>query len=202
VTKPLVIVFLKAPRLGAVKTRLARGIGPLAAWRFYRKTVANLLRRVGGDPRWDTVIAVTPDRHASESTPLFQEFQCVAQGHGDLGRRMARALLTAGRRPVVLVGGDIPTLNAAHIARAIKALGRADLTFGPAADGGFWLVGARWPRRDARRLFDRVRWSGPFALKDTLANVGRGRRVEFVDTLNDVDTPEDYLALSGHHKTV
>jgi hypothetical protein len=201
VRKPLLIVFVKAPRLGAVKSRLATGIGPFAALRFYQQAVAKLLRKIAKDKRWKTVIALTPDRIACEKLPFFQGFKKFPQGRGDLGNRMARALIQAGNRPAVLVGGDIPDVTAAHIARAFRALDRADLVFGPAADGGFWLVGARTPKRDVARLFDEVRWSGPHALADTLKNIASRRKFELIDTLHDVDTAADLDALHARHKS-
>ncbi len=193
-TRPLLIVFLKAPHLGAVKSRLARGIGAVAAWRFYRNTVYTLLKRVASDRRWETVIAVTPDIADQKKIYIFQRFNIIQQDYGDLGQRMARALRHAGDRPAVLVGGDIPDVKCAHVAKAFTALGRADLVFGPAEDGGFWLVGARAPKRDVRQLFRDVRWSGPHALGDTLKNIPPHRRFELIDTLADVDTPADYKA--------
>ena len=190
--RPVLILFLKAPLPVTVKTRLARHIGTVAAWRFYRGTVAGLIRRTGRDRRWETVIAVTPDRYSRKNLLLFKELSHIPQGQGDLGRRMARALLGAGTRPAVLVGGDIPDLTAEHITQAFQSLGRADTVFGPAQDGGFWLVGLRHPGRDARRLFRGVRWSGPHALADTLANLPPRRQGERIETLSDVDTVNDY----------
>ncbi len=200
VIRPLLIVFLKAPHLGAVKSRLACGIGPFAAWRFYRLTVAGLLWRIARDPRWDTVIALTPDPAGHEKNKLLQGFRKIPQGRGDLGKRMARALLRAGGRPAVLVGGDIPNLKRTHIAKAFQALGRADLVFGPAVDGGVYLVGARAPKRAVRRLFHKVRWSGPHALSDTRANIPPHRNFELIDRLHDVDTPTDYEAFLQRYK--
>ena len=194
--RPLLIVFAKAPLPGAVKTRLARGVGTVAAWRFYRRTVSALAAGAARDPRWDTVVAVTPDRYAHKKHYIFKGLSHMPQGRGDLGRRMTRALLRAGARPAVLVGGDIPDLTPTHIAQAFQALGRgADAVFGPAHDGGFWLVGVRRPARDARRLFRHVRWSGPYALADTLGNLGPFRRAELLEMLRDVDTEDDYVAV-------
>lgn len=192
--RPLLILFLKAPLPGTVKTRLARHIGTVAAWRFYRGTVAGLMHKTARDRRWETVVAVTPDRYSHKNLHSFKGLSTWPQGQGDLGRRMERALLGAGTRPVVLVGGDIPDLTADHITQAFQVLGRADTVFGPAEDGGFWLVGLRHPGRDARRLFRGVRWSGPHALTDTLANLPPRRRGERIETLSDVDTINDYKA--------
>jgi uncharacterized protein len=178
------IVFARAPRLGRVKRRLARTIGDLAALRFYRRTLARLLRAVGRDRRWRILAAVTPD-HAR-----LPGLRIVGQGRGDLGQRMARMMLRA-RGPVVLVGADIPALGPGQIAAAFRALGSHDVVFGPARDGGYYLVAAKRPRL-ARWMFAQVRWSTEHALADTRANLTH-RRVALVDTLDDVD---DAAALS------
>ena len=182
----LLVLFARAPRLGAVKRRLAREVGDAAALRFHRAMLRALARRLGRDRRWRTVLAVTPDR-ARFPTPLPR----VPQGRGDLGERMARAL-ARDRRRAVLVGSDIPGIRACDIAAAFRALdGRADAVFGPAEDGGYWLVGLG-PRRP-RDPFRGVRWSGPHALADTVANC-RGRRVAMVRRLRDVDDAAGWAA--------
>jgi len=94
--------------------------------------------------------------------------------------------------PLVLVGTDIPDLRPAHIARAFAALGRADAVFGPATDGGFWLVGLR-RRPRALEVFDSVDWSAPQTLDQTLANLPEGTRVEIIDTLCDIDDADDLV---------
>jgi hypothetical protein len=89
---------------------------------------------------------------------------------------------------VVIIGCDIPEARPADVLAAFRALGRADAVFGPAEDGGYWLVGFS-PRRPARP-FAAVRWSTEYALADTLVNF-RGRHVAFLRTLRDVDTVQD-----------
>jgi glycosyltransferase A (GT-A) superfamily protein (DUF2064 family) len=123
--KPLVIVFARAPRYGAVKTRLARDIGAAEALRFYRSELARLIRRVGRDGRWDTVLSVTPDRTASQRGLWPTGVRVVPQGAGDLGRRMVDALRAARPRPAVVIGSDIPGLDAAHLAADVRAVGSA-----------------------------------------------------------------------------
>jgi hypothetical protein len=183
----LLVLFARAPRLGAVKRRLAREAGNAAALRFHRAMLASLARRLGRDRRWRTVLAVTPDRARFPAWRLPR----VSQGRGDLGERMARAL-ARDRRRAVLVGSDIPGIRANDIAAAFRALdGRADAVFGPAEDGGYWLVGLG-PRRP-RDPFRGVRWSGPHALADTVANC-RGRRVALLRRLRDVDDAADLAA--------
>ena len=189
------IVFARAPRVGAVKARLAGDIGAVAAWKFQRDTLRALLWRVGAGPAWRTWLAVTPPRARSE--PAWpRRLPRLDQGRGDLGARMARALAAVPGGPVVLVGGDIPELGRAHVERAFRALATAETVVGPADDGGFWLVGMRRrprpPRHVAARMFAGVRWSTPHALADLLANL-RGRAgVALADTLADIDTGADH----------
>ncbi|MBI3452926.1 MAG: TIGR04282 family arsenosugar biosynthesis glycosyltransferase [Rhodospirillales bacterium] len=184
------IVFAKAPALGRVKTRLARGIGAGAALAFYRRTLARLLRRAGRDGRWRTVLAVAPDGAARNGRLWPMKLPRVGQGGGDLGARMGRVFRDFPPGPAVIVGADIPDVTAAHVARAFAALGRSDAVFGAARDGGYWLIGLRRGPR-LGHIFDNVRWSTGGALDDTLANL-RGRRIAFVDTLDDIDDAAAY----------
>ncbi|HEX5327443.1 MAG TPA: TIGR04282 family arsenosugar biosynthesis glycosyltransferase [Acetobacteraceae bacterium] len=188
--KDTVVVFARAPRLGAVKRRLAREIGNRAALRFHCATLKTLLRQLVGDRRFRTILAITPDR-ARFVLPCRVGRQ--GQGSGDLGRRMDRAFWAFRHRRAAIVGADIPDAGATDIAEAFRALGRADAAFGPSADGGYWLV-ALGPRRPARP-FASVRWSTEHALADTLRNFA-GRRVACLRVLHDVDTAEDFRRVS------
>ena len=180
-----VFVFARAPRLGAVKRRLARDIGARAALDFHRATMLALLRGLLTERRVRTVLAITPDR---ARFPLPVSIPRVPQGSGDLGARMHRAASRVRHGRVVIIGCDIPEARPSDVLAAFRALGRADAVFGPAEDGGYWLVGFS-PRRPARP-FAAVRWSTTYALADTLANF-RPRRVAFLRTLRDVDTVQD-----------
>ena len=188
------VLFVRAPLLGAGKQRLARDIGDTAALRFERSMIALLLRRLAKDGRWRLRIAVTPDKARRRAGCWCRGVEAAGQGAGDLGLRMRRALETCRVGPVVLVGADIPALHARHVAAAFRLLGSHDLVFGPAADGGFWLVGARHPRR-LPRLFAGVRWSSPDALADTLAGLPRRITVGYADRLEDVDDGDAYRRL-------
>ena len=117
----------------------------------------------------------------------------MPQGGGDLGVRMHRAFRRFPRGRVAIIGCDIPDAGP-PMRGAFRALGNAQAAFGPAADGGYWLV-ALSPRRPARP-FAAVRWSTEHALADTLANFA-GRRVALLRTLHDVDTAADWLRLQS-----
>lgn len=181
------IVMVKDPRPGRVKTRLGREIGAVPAAWWYRHQCARLLGRLR-DPRWDILLAVAPDR-AARARLWPGDLARMPQGGGDLGARMAR-LLRAAAGPACLIGSDIPGVRARHIAHAFALLGSHDSVFGPASDGGFWLVGAQHPARLPRGLFSGVRWSSEQALTDSLATLP-GHRVALADTLHDVDSAAD-----------
>ncbi|MFT5438926.1 MAG: rSAM/selenodomain-associated transferase 1 [Alphaproteobacteria bacterium] len=193
--QPVLIVFARAPRLGAVKRRLAAGIGDPAALNFYLRTTQTILHRVSRDARWRTVLAMTPDDSVTGRCAWLGNFQRLAQRQGNLGERMERALLRFPSNPVLLIGSDIPDIGARQIAAGFAALGHNDLVFGPADDGGYWLVGARYGGL-ARGLFKNVRWSGPHALADTLANA-KQRRIALLEELADIDTADDLARWGG-----
>ncbi len=191
------VVMSKAPRMGRVKTRLARDIGAAEALRFYKTNTKSLLRNVGDDPRWTCVIAAAPDVAAPETGFWPGEMPRIPQGEGDLGTRMDRVMKTMPPGPVVLIGCDIPDVTDTRIAEAFDALGNHDAVFGPAEDGGYWLVGLkRFPRVPS--VFGNVRWSTDHALADTRANL-EGARVAQLETLPDIDTGDDYARWKQSH---
>jgi len=179
------VLFARAPCFGRGKRRLARDIGDVAAARFERLMLALMLRRLGRDRRWRLRLAITPDRARAPRRSL-PSYPVVGQGRGDLGARMRRAIARCPPGPVVLIGADVPALDRGHIAAAFRLLGRHQLVFGPANDGGFWLVGARRSPR-LPPLFGPVRWSSCHALGDTLGNLPRTVSVGFAPILDDVD---------------
>ena len=186
------VIFARAPQFGRVKRRLAEAIGPLAAMRFYRLTLDRQIRLLSRDHRWTVWLFITPDHGLGH--PAWHGIDRAnvrGQGPGDLGRRMKMPFRLLPPGPVVLVGSDIPAMRPRHIARAFALLGRHELVFGPATDGGFWLVGARRSRPLPRSLFAKVRWSTRHALADTLATIPQGYTTGIADTLEDVDDADD-----------
>jgi glycosyltransferase A (GT-A) superfamily protein (DUF2064 family) len=180
------VLFARAPMLGVGKRRLAGEVGDLAALRFERAMLALLSRRLGRDRRWRLRLAVTPDRAIFRRRLWPRAAAIEPQGGGDLGLRMRRALAACPPGPAVLIGADIPAVAARHIADVFRLLGNHNLVFGPAGDGGFWLVGARRVPY-LPPLFGPVRWSGPHALADALGNLPRRVSVGFAASLEDVD---------------
>lgn len=186
------IVMIKEPRVGQVKTRLGRGLGVVPATWWFRHQVKRLLREVA-DARWQIVLAVSPDIQGLNSRIWPNHFPRIPQGNGDLGVRMARLLQRPQTGPAVLIGGDIPKIKRHHIADAFAKLGSNKVVFGPATDGGFWLVGLKRTTPAPCGMFKNVRWSTEHALNDTLANMPNDTPA-MVAVLQDVDTVAD-LAL-------
>lgn len=183
------VVMVKEPRLGRVKTRLGQGIGPVPATWWFRHQVMRLLRELT-DPRWQLVLAVSPDIDGMNSRIWPQNLPRIAQGHGDLGARMTRLLNLPQKGPVVIIGGDIPDVKCLHIAEAFARLGSNKAVFGPATDGGFWLVGLKRTTPAPHDMFKGVRWSTEHALADTLATMPDDTPA-MVTILQDVDTIAD-----------
>jgi len=184
-------IMAKAPAMGRVKTRLAKDVGLVEATRFYRVALARLIRRLSADPRWQTVVAASPDTQALPNQTWLQNADAVVpQGEGDLGARMQRVFDTAPKGPVVIIGSDIPDISAHHIAQAFKALGTNDAVMGPSVDGGYWLIGQkRLPK--VLTPFEGVEWSSGREHDQTLANFGSAR-VAMLSELSDVDSGADF----------
>jgi uncharacterized protein len=184
-------LMAKAPVLGAVKTRLARGSSGAEAVAAYRTMLRLAVRRLSVPRAWRLVLVVAPDA-AVLSPSLPASPSRIVQGRGDLGDRMQRVFdrFTA-QGPVVIIGADIPGITRGDVAAAFHALGGHDAVVGPSDDGGYWLIGAGARRRIAP--FAQVRWSSAFALQDTLAGM-RGFRVARLRVLADVDTTQDWRA--------
>ncbi len=191
------VVFAKAPRMGDVKTRLAADIGPVAATAFYRHNLQSIFRSLGQDNRWRCWLAITPDREVSQDGVWGRGMwpSRVPQGAGDLGARMGRVMKILPPGPAIIIGSDIPGIKAGNIASAFALLGRNDAVFGPSADGGYWLVGLK-RSPCIPTIFSNVRWSGKHALADTMANLGAGKKVAMVESMDDIDNGTDYRRCS------
>ncbi len=192
--RPQLVIMLKEPRAGQVKTRLASGIGVVAATALYRTMALSVVARLGRDARWQTVLAVSPSR-AVNSRMFPRGLTIIPQAEGDLGHRIDHIFAVRPPGPVVIIGTDIPAITASDIADAFRALGHNDAVFGPSSDGGYWLVGLnRRPR--IRKIAANVRWSSAHALADTAANLKNSQNAMLRD-LDDIDSAAD-LATQMH----
>lgn len=186
------VIFAKAPRIGQVKSRLAADIGKVAAWSFYRRTLQQVIRPLARDPRWQCWLGLTPNANVilpDLPIPIGRRF---TQSSGDLANRMGRVMLDFPPGPVLIIGTDVPDIRPHHIEQAFQKLKHHDYVFGPADDGGYWLVGQRRQFRP-HFIFDNIRWSSKHTLADTCKNIPPSSSIAMLDTLVDIDDAQSII---------
>lgn len=187
------LVFVRAPAVGQVKTRLAAAIGRNAALRVYRRMGRHVVDQARSLAGASVIVHFTP----ADGGPAVAEWlgagpEYLPQAGADLGERMANAFGDAFRRGfarVVIIGSDLPGLEAAHLRRALDLLETHPAVIGPARDGGYWLLGLRGP---APGLFRAMTWSTPTVLGESLRRLRElGMEPGLLPMLTDVDEVAD-----------
>jgi rSAM/selenodomain-associated transferase 1 len=180
-------IFVRTPMAGEVKTRLVPPLSPDAASDLYTAFLRDLFERMAQAKVRPTVFyAGESSRELESSVP--EGWPMVAQRGPDLGARMAAAFDTLLAEPgsrAVLIGSDSPDLPLAHLKRGFQKLKHRDVVLGPAADGGYYLIGLRAP---APRLFEGVRWGESTVLAETVERIAReGLTLSLLPVWYDVD---------------
>ena len=188
------IVFVRFPYQGKVKTRLAQSIGTVQASQFYRLCAEAALQEI-------TLVSGTIDRYvfyADETDELEIRhwvgcgFQCIVQQGKDIGERLQSAfyhVFEKGTRKIVIVASDVPDLSHNILEQAMKALDRADVVLGPCYDGGYYLIGMKKLHED---LFNGILWSTEQVYQQTVdIATGNGLTVHQLPCLIDIDTQAD-----------
>ena len=196
-----VALMTRAPTVGETKSRLAEAVGPEMAAGLAEAFLLDAVAAVRSAELWHAALFVEPAEAVAEMAALTGIEYARPQASGDIGLRMlavASELEADGFAPVVIAGSDIPTLAPRHLHHALRALRRCDIVFGPAEDGGYYLVGMwrAWPA-----IFDDpdVGWGGPHVLERSerlahLAGLSTGR----IAPERDIDTVEDLAWLREH----
>lgn len=192
-TSDALIVFVKNPVVGKVKTRLAATMGDQRALDIYlellektRCTLSSLSCTL-----YIYYSDFVDDADDWTTPPFLKRLQ---QG-SDLGARMHHALRECllSHPKAVLVGSDIPELQEIHIQEAFLALDNCDYVLGPAMDGGYYLVGMKSPETT---IFQDISWSTPMVLEQTLQHIRTaGQQVQLLSVLSDIDTAADWEKL-------
>ncbi len=180
-------IFLKNPRLGAVKTRLAAAIGDQKALEIYTRLVALTLKAAE---------EVSASRHlfysdTLESAPKDLQAEPHIQIGSGLGERMSNAFnqLLDNYHRVVLIGSDLPEISATLIDEAFEKLDTNDLVIGPAEDGGYYLIALKAPQPT---LFSAIEYSNAEVFEQTLVRAEAEKlKVASLKKLRDVDTLAD-----------
>lgn len=189
-TKDLIIVFVKNIKLGKVKTRLAKTIGNQGAFEVYSELVKiteTAMQNIAIDKRIYFSDAII-------ETKWINTYKAVQKGD-DLGARMGNAFkkgFSDGYDRIVLIGSDLPDINSMHIENGLNALNKSEIVFGPAIDGGYYLVGMS---KMHHTIFKNKPWSQPNLLDLTLSELQRENiSYSLLQELNDIDTFEDLEA--------
>lgn len=192
----MIIVFTKVPVPGKTKTRLIPLLGEDGAADMHREMSEYILMIVGEFCRQTS--AVTEIRFCGGSRNdmeswLGSGWNLTDQGEGDLGDRLRRATEDAfrhGAREVVVIGTDCPELSIRSLRDAFRRLETNDVVIGPAADGGYYLIGLSMP---AVGLFEGIDWGSRHVMEQTLEKARKlDLEVAMLETLHDIDRPKDY----------
>jgi len=191
---PLILLFVKAPLRGQVKSRLAAVLGQEAALELYRNFVLDMLASIEAGGLSFRICYYPPDSGEIVKNWLGSHLQYLPQEGNDLGERMERAFRRAfsdGAARAVLIGSDIPDLSPARLRDAAGRLDRTGAVIGPSKDGGYYLIGFR---NDAfvPGIFQGMEWSTGTVFKKTLQIFEQEQfEVTVLPPWQDVDTIDD-----------
>ena len=184
----LLMVFVRNPQLGAVKTRLAATVGDELALEIYMELMrytAEVTQKVLVDKK------VLYSKKIEENDIWGKmNFSKELQTTGDLGQRMEKAFTTAfeqGYKKVLIVGSDLYKLKASHIEKSLQQLDEKEVVIGPAQDGGYYLLGFK---KNIPELFYNKSWGTSNLLKETLNDL-KTKSIALMEPLNDIDDFED-----------
>jgi len=190
------VIFVKAPLAGDVKTRLVPTLSLSQAAELYECFVRDIVRSMRRFKEASVRIAYQPHARIPDPSWIGSSLPYFKQEGHSLGERLSRAFVSAYQaraERVVIIGCDSPTLPAAYVSQAFRMLEQCDIVLGPAADGGFYLVGMS---KFCPGLFDQVVWSSEEVFDKILFNVRRdGYSLRTLPNYFDVDTPEELEAL-------
>jgi uncharacterized protein len=198
-----ILLFVKHPAPGRVKTRIAQTTSPERAAEIYRALVAKVCAALPLETPVIVHFDPASEREAVQAwlEPLLpQAAGWEPQTSGDLGHRLRAAFAAAfssGWDQVAVIGSDCVDISPAIFDEAWDALAKSDVAIGPSHDGGYYLLALR---AEQPALFDNIRWSTGHTLPDTLAR-GANLTISHLPVLSDVDTEADWLQLTHRQKT-
>jgi rSAM/selenodomain-associated transferase 1 len=201
--QPLILLFIKTPARGQVKTRLAVALGEDAVLELYQRFVQDILDTVEQTGIPVMICYYPPDSGNAVAGWLGPGQQYLPQEGRDVGERMENAfrqVFIRGFSRVVLIGSDIPDLPAQLLNEAMAALLTHDSVIGPARDGGYYLIGFRNDTFFAG-VFSGIAWSTGTVFRSTMQAFGKaGQQVHELPFQQDVDTVEDLKDLAARSR--
>lgn len=193
------LVFLRAPEKGRVKTRLAKALGDEKALLAYQGFVRDTLENITPAGYTPVLCYHPPDKHQLIAQWLGGSYSYWPQHGTSLGSRMANGFINAfakGFDQVVLMGTDVPDLPHSHIHDAFAALKTHSAVVGPSKDGGYYLIGFR-AQGFLPSVFKNIPWGTGQVLSDTLAIFGKNKASVFLlppwQDIDDIEDLQDYF---------
>lgn len=189
----LLLIFIKNPEPGKVKTRLAAAIGNQRALQIYLKLLAQTLDAAQG-VKTNKQVWYSSFVDADDFI-LKQDFEKKLQQGKNLGERMLNAFVVGfeeGYKNIVIIGSDCPDVTSDILEQAFDELNKHDMVIGPSADGGYYLLGMK---KMYKEIFADIDWSTEYVLDQTKEKgESMSLRISFLPELNDIDTIEDLKA--------
>ena len=195
-----IVVFVKEPIPGHVKTRLNKKLDPFISCSLYKAFVEDFLSALKDMRNARITIACKGRVQHVQDWIGDQKFYFVSQGRGDLGDRMLRLfkhVFSKGAKRCIILGSDSPTLPISFINTALRALIRKDIVIGPAWDGGFYLIGVR--QVPPKGIFRNVSWSKSYTLKQLIFQIKEhGMALKLLHPWYDIDDVKGLDLLKTH----
>ncbi|QCK13959.1 TIGR04282 family arsenosugar biosynthesis glycosyltransferase [Mangrovivirga cuniculi] len=195
-TETKLIVFVKQPEIGKVKTRLAKDIGDKKALEVYKKLLQKTADIIE-ESQWPTFVYYK-DQVGKNDYFSFPWVIKKTQSNGDLGKKMLDAFVEVKEETeankIIIIGSDCYDLSLQHLEKASKKLDDSDVVIGPSNDGGYYLLGLKSINDE---LFSGIEWSTPEVLDKTIEKCkSLGLKIDFIEQLIDIDTLEDLNSIN------
>jgi uncharacterized protein len=199
----IILLFIKAPVRGHVKSRLAAAIGEEAALELYKNFILDIIDTMKTTGYPFSICYYPPDAGPEVSSWLAGPYRLMPQQGNDLGERMENAFIrcfSEGFERAILIGSDLPDLAPAVLREAMASLAEHDVVIGPASDGGYYLIGFH-KYTLMPRVFHGMPWSTETVFQKTMAILKNSTlSLAQAPKWNDVDTVEDLRALCTRSK--
>jgi rSAM/selenodomain-associated transferase 1 len=198
-----ILLFIKYPKNGGVKTRLAKSIGDAAAVSLYKCFVEDILSSLQGLNAHIWICYYPENAKDDMAVWLGSSYYYVLQKGGNLGKRMQHCFKSSfdkGFEKTIVLASDIPEISENIINNAFKSLEYKDAVIGPSYDGGYYLMGFN-KKSYTTEVFDEISWSTNLVYEETLRKIEEyNLRYSVLDKINDMDTIEDIRKFSSGNR--